>query len=231
MPAKCTPSASQKMPPKLRLKLANDCENLLSRAKLNPFTKKYRFHLLKSAQLNKTMIDKMFNLFVSLMRDMYEKSSWGWHEEEKLAEWKNSKTRLIVVTRNDLSDSSKNLVYEQLPEDEDEIIGFMCFRFETGGDKKECVLYVYELHIDTEHQRQGLGEELMQMAKVLAVEFKMDKVMLTVFKSNKPALQFYNKLKFITDKSSPAPHEADYIILSSKLLINTKYFGKFQQGM
>lgn len=216
MSHKSTPSSGQKMPMKLRLKLANECENLLTKVKLSS-NRKYRFHLIHSKHLNQLILDKLMLLFESLMKDKYEQSSWGWNEVEKLAEWKHPKTRLIIVTKNDICDASETVTFGKLPDDDDEIIGFMCFRYEIGADKSECALYVYELHIDTEYQRQGLGEELMQMARVLGLEFKMDKIMLTVFRSNKPALQFYNKLKFMPDKSSPSMKEADYVIMSSKL--------------
>lgn len=201
---------------KLRLKLANECENLLTKVKLSS-NRKYRFHLLHSKHINQPILDKLMLLFESLMRDKYEKSSWGWDGEKKFAEWRNPKSRFIIVTKNDICDASETVTFGQLPEDDDEIIGFMCFRYETGAEKNECALYLYELHIDIEYQRQGLGEELMQMAKILAVEFKMDKIMLTVFRSNKPAIKFYNKLKFVTDKSSPNISEADYMIMSIKL--------------
>lgn len=204
------------MPPKLRLKLANECPNLLNRVKLNPINTKHRFLLLHSKQVNDSIFDKMMILFESLMKEMYEKSSWGWDQKEKLAEWKHLRTRIIIVTKNRLA-GDLSVTFGQLPDDDDEIIGFMCFRFEVGASKDESALYVYELHVESEHQRQGLGLELMRMAKALAIEFKMDKIMLTVFRSNLQALQFYNKLKYGPDKSSPAKDEADYTILSLKL--------------
>lgn len=216
MPSKTAQTSGQKMPTKLRLLLANNCSNLIDKLKLKPINKSHVFHLIHSKDLNEATLNKMMILFESLMREMYEKSSWGWNESEKLSEWKHSKTRVIIVTKNVADGISSTGLDGTLPADDEEMIGFMCFRFETGADKSECALYVYELHVDTEHQRQGLGEDLMRVAKVLATEFKMDKTMLTVFRSNKPALQFYNKLNFHTDKSSPASNEADYIILSMK---------------
>lgn len=217
MPSKSTHFGGQKMPVKLRLKLANDCPNLISRVKLSSENKRHKFYFIHSEDATEATFGSMMILFEVLMRENYEKSSWGWNETEKLSEWKHSRTRIIIVTNSDIIDSSTQVVSRVLPPEDEEIIGFMCLRFETGADKNECALYVYELHVDTEHQRQGLGGELMRMAKALAAEFKMDKIMLTVFRSNQPALQFYNKLKFITDKSSPEKNESDYIILSSKI--------------
>lgn len=211
-------SSRQNMPAKLRLKLCNETENLMSKTEFTPENKSYGYHLLHSKEIDGATFGKLFVLFESLMRYMYEKSDWGWNEKEKMDEWKHPKTKILIVTK--CSDSSK--IYEgiktrQLPDPDEMIVGFMCFRFEVGAGKNEVALYVYELHVDPGHQRQGLGENLMKFAKVMAVDYKMDKVMLTVFRSNAQALQFYKKLNFKPDKSSPTKDEADYTILSIKL--------------
>lgn len=212
------PSSGQKMPPKLRLKLANECQNLLTKAKLDPANKTFRYYLVHSKDVKSETFQRLFALFESLMRTMYENSQWGWCEKEKLAEWKHQKTRILIVTKNDVDHKVfEGVKVGELPGDDEQIIAFMCIRFEVGSDKNESALYVYELHVDLSNQRQGLGEDLMSMARCLASAFKMDKIMLTVFRSNGPALQFYNKLKFKPDKTCPTSQEADYIILSSKV--------------
>lgn len=218
MPPKSNISTkSQKMPAKLRLKLANECLDILGRTKLKCSDKKYKFYLLHSKDIDVTTFDRLMILMKLLMEDMYKSSTWGWNETEKLAEWKHSRTKIMIVTKNDQCDPLKLMTEHQLPSEDEDIIGFMCLRFEVGSDKSECALYVYELHVDPDYQRQGLGQELMKMAKVIGTEFKMDKIMLTSFRFNLEALKFYQKLNYITDKSSPAINEADYIILSSKL--------------
>lgn len=209
------PSKINQMPAKLRLKLANESLDLLSKSKIEPKMNDYKFHLLYSKDVNDITFTKLMTLFETLMRVMYENSNWGWDEEDKLSEWKHQKTRIIIVTeRNSKTDTS--LWSNEVPQDDQEIVAFMCIRFEIGANKNECSLYVYELHVDSRYQRRGLGEELMRIAKCLALDFKMDKVMLTVFRSNQQALKFYSKLKYSTDKSSPKPNEADYVILSLK---------------
>lgn len=227
MPVKSNQSASaNKMPAKLKLKLANECEDLSKRITLKSTQIKYNFYILSSKQVNDKNYTRMMVLFESLMREAYEKSSWGWDEESKMAEWKHSRTRIILVFKRAAGDPSKNVIFHELPPEENaggdeigdnELIAFMCFRFEVGADKSESALYVYELHVQRDFQRQGLGDELMRMARQFAFEFKMEKIMLTSFRSNQQGLQFYNKLNFITDKSSPAKNESDYIILSSKV--------------
>lgn len=221
MPSKAsTRSRYEKMPPKLRLKLANECEDMSKRIKLNSSQKNYHFYILTSKQMDERYYGKMMELFEDLMREMYEKSSWGWKEEEKMAEWKHPRTRILLVFQRPLSDPMNNVKFNELPpegaDDYNDLVAFMCFRYEVGADKSECALYVYELHVHRDFQRQGIGDEMMRMAKVFGSEFKMDKIMLTSFRCNEVALKFYNKLNFATDKSSPARNEADYVILSSK---------------
>lgn len=218
VPTKKTSSSGQKMPTKLRLKVANtNFQEMSTKMKLKSPKKEFKFHILNSSQVNDIWLTKMMELFEPLMRDLYEKSSWGWNREEKMDEFKHSKTKMVLVTKKDVCDISDNICMNKLPEDEDDLVGFMNFRFESGADKSESSLYVYELHVHQDFQRQGLGEELMRIARVFGTEFKMDKIMLTVFRSNAQALQFYNKLKYNEDASSPAKNEADYVILSSKL--------------
>ena len=208
---------TQKMPAKLRLKLANECENLLTKAKVKCQKKEFNLYLVHSKNVDDKNFESMMSIFEPLMYEYYKDSSWGWNPREKLSEWKHSRTRIVLVTKREACDFEDYIIANKLPPEEDELVGFMCFRFEIGADKSECALYVYELHIHPDFQRQGLGEELMRLAKCFAIEFKMDKVMLTAFRSNTPALKFYEKLSFKPDKSSPGKEEADYMILSSRL--------------
>lgn len=217
MPSKTNSATVQKMPAKLRLKLANECEDMLSRARIKTMKKEYRYYFVHSRHVDEKNFVKMMALFEPLMKDMYQKSSWGWDINEKMSEWKHPRTKVVFVTKKDAGDLLDDIISNKLPPDEDQLVGFMCLRFEIGADKNESALYVYELHIHSDFQRQGLGEELIRMARHLAVEFKMDKIMLTVFMNNDIALKFYNKLKFSPDKSTPAKNEADYLILSSKV--------------
>lgn len=217
MPVRTNMSSGSTMPPKLKQKIANECPNILVRAKLKPLNKSYNYSLVHSEHMTDEYYEKLMNLFKTLMKEMYERSSWGWDEAKKYSEMKDPKTRILIITKNTSSKPSETVTFSKIPKDNEDLVGFMCFRFEKGSDKSESALYVYELHVDGLYQRQGLGEELMEMAKTIALEFKMDKIMLTVFSSNLQALQFYKKLKYHHDKSNPAKNEADYQILSLKL--------------
>jgi len=97
-------------------------------------------------------------------------------------------------------------------------LAFAHFRFEVNDDDRptEEVLYLYEIQIDSIAQRNGLGRRMMQMMEIVAMQMKMRKVMLTVFKKNEEALNFYDQLKYQIDKISPCQcgEIADYKIMS-----------------
>lgn len=207
-----------KPPAKLRLKIANGFEDILERAKITTISKDFKFHFVRSDQSNESWQQILMALIEINMRTMYEKSNWGWKYEEKLSEIIKSSTRLIIVTEANNSLGMNN-ISNALPNEEEanRFVGFMSYRFEIGADKNECALYVYEIHVTQEYQGKGLGKELMRIAKTLAISFKMDKIMLTVFNFNKQALEFYKKLQFSKDKSSPSQLEVDYVILSHKI--------------
>jgi ribosomal protein S18 acetylase RimI-like enzyme len=138
------------------------------------------------------------------MKNYYESSSWGWSKSKKLKELSDKTSRILILKCNKTN----------------EIIGFVSFRFETGGHHKESALYCYELQIIETHRRYGIGRYLMSCLYEIGLNFNMNKVMLTVFKNNKIAIDFYlNALKYSIDKSSPSrfQQESDYEILSIKL--------------
>ena len=69
--------------------------------------------------------------------------------------------------------------------------------------------------------KHGLGRYMMQMAELVARKHGLDKLMLTVFKENVAAMQFYKqKLRYTVDETDPSvSHEAaNYEILSKKLV-------------
>ncbi|ORZ14807.1 hypothetical protein BCR42DRAFT_58534 [Absidia repens] len=84
------------------------------------------------------------------------------------------------------------------------------------------VAYCYELQLVEAARNQGLGEYLMGLLFQIGHHWKMEKVMLTVFKDNKGAMRFYTKkIGFKLDEISPgaclSPRKArkfDYEILS-----------------
>ncbi|KAJ5225346.1 hypothetical protein N7468_006571 [Penicillium chermesinum] len=110
-------------------------------------------------------------------------------------------------------------------EDEDEggVLGFLSFMV-TYEDGKE-VVYCYEIHLATEARGKGIGGLLMSTMEGIGRLIGLEKAMLTVFRSNTAARQFYEKGGYEVDEYSPKPRrlrngtvkEADYFILSKQL--------------
>lgn len=134
------------------------------------------------------------------MRALYEASDWGWNQEEKRAELEHSDAMYLLATGNGVAQ------------------GFVHFRLDTDFGKP--VVYCYEIQLEKAVQRKGLGQFFTRILLSLAFETKMTKVVLTVLKSNKGAVNFYrNKFNFKIDETSPSVatnEDVCYEILSKR---------------
>ncbi|TFK77035.1 acyl-CoA N-acyltransferase [Pluteus cervinus] len=107
-------------------------------------------------------------------------------------------------------------------DEESKLIAYTMFRFEY--EDEEMLIYCYELQVVPSGQGGGLGKRLMRYLAVIGTEWHMQKLMLTVFNNNAPAMELYRKLGFVADSTSPYPGEimedggiVDYSILSVSL--------------
>lgn len=126
----------------------------------------------------------VFELTTRHMKPFYE-ASWGWSDNNKRTELFEEHSRYLIALQNETNRP----------------IGFIHIRFEMQG--KETTCYVYELHIEDEFQRHGLGRFLMQAAEFVALKRKMESVMLTVFVDNVASRQFYKKMNYQLHPSTP----------------------------
>lgn len=187
------------------IKKANNCVNILNEITIEVLTvngKEVNIQCSNSSELSPDLIKVFLQLTEDNMKELYERSSWGWNRGTKLKEFQHKNARFVTLFLDET------------------MIGFVHLRFEHGSDESEACVYCYELQIVDEFQRKGLGTYLMNILMLLAVRFKMYKVMLTVFKYNSNAIDFYmNKAKFRIDKSSPSKfdEETEYEILSLKI--------------
>ncbi len=157
-------------------------------------------------QISETRWKDCLVLFEKNMGEMYKNSSWGLDMQSKEAELTNKKARYLFAIDND-----------------EKLAGFVHFRFEYDDD--ECpscaVLYIFEIQIESEYRRCGLGKQLMRICENIARGQSMTKVVLTVFKTNNQAMNFYTKkLAYEIDELSPSKfgdNSVDYEILSLKL--------------
>jgi len=133
------------------------------------------------------------------MKEFYEKSNWGWNESQKRKELTKKTSQYLIARDPDAK-----------------ILAFVHYRFDMDFDLP--VLYCYEIQLIEAVQRRGLGGHLMHILYKLAERFKMKKVILTVFKHNPQALNFYQqKLKFRLDATAPKENQIDYTILSKNV--------------
>ncbi|EQC42844.1 hypothetical protein SDRG_00563 [Saprolegnia diclina VS20] len=153
---------------------------------------------LPAAQLTAGEKTKIEALFCANMQSFYEQSSWGFDMAAKRAELFDPAARYLIAG---------------------DVDAFVHFRF-VEDDGAEIV-YVYELQIGPVLQRRGLGKRLMQLLELIARRYQMKWIVLTVFKANASALQFYTKtMQYEVDATSPSQHDdphASYEILSKHL--------------
>ncbi|GAA6001744.1 hypothetical protein JCM10207_002293 [Rhodosporidiobolus poonsookiae] len=156
----------------------------------------------------------VWDLFERNMRSLYEESEDGYEAAEKRKELFHADSRFLVLYPSNTVGSS--------PKTPPKPLGYCIFRFDTedtaSEDDELCdVAYCYELQVDSAAQRSGVGQVLMDALERLGKAYRMDKVMLTVFKANASAVAFYSKIGFTTDEVDPSLYgqpEVDYSILS-----------------
>ncbi|CAH8621037.1 unnamed protein product [Dicrocoelium dendriticum] len=158
----------------------------------------------KPHDLSQDVLHDVFMILKENMQPLYDVSSWGWNDEKKWTEAFSSKAWLI------LSYASTSLA---LPTT---LCGFVSFRFER--ECKDAVLYCYEIQLRNEFRGLSIGRHLISALTLIANCFKMRRIMLTVFKFNTKALDFFFKCGFEIDKSDPSHFDGnpvvDYHILS-----------------
>ncbi|XP_078000802.1 N-alpha-acetyltransferase 40-like [Glandiceps talaboti] len=163
---------------------------------------------VRTPDLDKDTLEWAFNLTKTNMQELYEASSWGWKDRDK---------------REELTyDGAWYLVAREL---DGMAVGFVHMRFDMDYDDE--VLYCYEIQLNKEVRRKGLGKFLMDILGLLALKTHMKKVMCTVFKNNEAANKFFkNVLKYEideTDQSSLYPlDDYDYEILSKTIALPKK---------
>ena len=156
----------------------------------------------KTFALSKEIKEPIYSLLEVNMRSFYE-STWGWDRDSKTKELFSPSSYFITLTTTD-----------------SELVAFAMFKFSWDDeDEPEFpVLFCYELQVAPKYQGCGVGKMLVEIQLKIAKIRNMWKTMLTCFKINCKAMQFYLKSGFGIDANSPSVHSAvvDYEILSDK---------------
>ncbi|RAK86748.1 GNAT family acetyltransferase Nat4 [Aspergillus costaricaensis CBS 115574] len=174
---------------------------------------RYKFSIHSAASIPTTDLNACFDLIEETSSEAYRNSSTGWSPSKKKKEMKLPDMKYLVVRREELTPS----------DGEGDVVGFMSFMI-TYEDGKE-VVYLYEIHLSSEVQKQGLGKRLLLVLMEIGRRVGVEKAMLTVFTSNGVAQRLYEAIGFDTDEYSPRPRrlrngmvkEPDYRIMSVRL--------------
>lgn len=161
-----------------------------------------------ASTLSKQALEACLDLIEQTSADDYRNSEAGWSRAKKKKEMKLPDMKYIT-----LNDESPNHI----------VAGFVSFMitYEDGFE----VVYVYEIHLAPEWQAHGLGKSLIRAVESIGKNVGVEKIMLTVFKANRRAVEWYGKLGYVEDEFSPEPRklrngtikEPTYIILSKPL--------------
>lgn len=179
---------------------ANPLENL---QKYHEYTMKdgsvVNLSCIRAKNADSECLSWIFDITERNVKDMYERSSWGWDAAEKQAELTEDAAWYFIASYNE------------------KFAGFSHFRFDV--DHGNVVLYCYELQLEPWARRQGLGRFMMLALESMAIRNQMLKVVLTVFKHNPSAVRFFFALGYKLDNTSPpASTHSDYVILSKQNL-------------
>lgn len=148
-------------------------------------------------KLNEETKKWIFSLFERNMRRIYEASKEGYNEEEKRVELFDMRSYYLIATE----------VNGNRP------IGYCHFRFDMDNDSE--VIYCYELQIESDIRKAGLGQYMMRFLETLCKHLKIEKVVLTCSKLNTIGQNFFrNKMNYINDDTDPYAEDVDYQILS-----------------
>jgi ribosomal protein S18 acetylase RimI-like enzyme len=164
---------------------------------------------VSSADVSDDLLKNLLDLFERNMGDFYRKSTWGLDMAEKTEELQHRKARFLKAFASDENNDK-------------ELASFAHFRFDYDDQEEPTctVLYVYEIQVETAYRRKGLGRRLMAIMESIARHTEMEKVVLTVFKVNESAMNFYiDSLGYSIDSLSPSKFGelADYEILSKSI--------------
>ena len=124
------------------------------------------------------------------MEELYDNSGYGWDDDDK---------------RRELSeDGARFLLIREWPEEEGQelgnLIGFAHFRVTVTGDfmdemTGESCLCLWDIHIEEEFQRKGLGKHIVMMLEVMARSFHIDYVVMPVMLDDDESETWMQKLK------------------------------------
>ncbi|PTU20773.1 hypothetical protein P175DRAFT_0516413 [Aspergillus ochraceoroseus IBT 24754] len=185
--------------------------------------KEYTLEIHTAGTIPAVDLEECYKLIELTSSSAYKSSSIGWSPSEKKKEMKLPDMKYMILRQASAPASRDAVQGDSSSSPVGGFLGFLEFMI-TYEDGKE-VAYCYEIHLLPKAQRQRLGEELMMRFERVGQRIGLEKAMLTVFKSNTQAANFYGRVGYEEDENSPRPRrlrngmvkEADYRIMSKSL--------------
>ncbi|KAL7423021.1 hypothetical protein Q5752_002320 [Cryptotrichosporon argae] len=172
--------------------------------------------LVASSSLTRDSRDALYALFDSNMAALSAGTSMAYTPRAKRAEMFDPAARYVIARETGTGAGAGTSTAMGMPmpgalevdadEGEDEVLGFVGWRFdteETAGPRDAEVVYLYELHLAPRARGTGLADVLMDELEAVGRRWGMEKVMLTVLKRNARAVRFYERRGWAPDEIDP----------------------------
>lgn len=137
-----------------------------------------------STKLTSEEFDWAFDLVKLNMEERYDASGYGWDDEDKKNELHESGTRFLLVREKGW----------------DNLIAFAHFRFTVQGEVMDVMagkpaVFVWDIHVEEEYQRKGLGKHLLTLLELIARRENIDMISIPIQLSDAVASAWISKLK------------------------------------
>ena len=127
-----------------------------------------------TSKMKKEEIKWAFEQCKENMEEKYDRSGYGWDDDDKRREFTEEGTRFFIIR-------------ERSPEAgvAGRIVGFAHFRFSVQGDIIDQMvgtptLFLWDIHLDESVRRKGLGKHIMMLLELIARREKMHSVSIPV---------------------------------------------------
>ncbi|KAF9730421.1 hypothetical protein PMIN06_008795 [Paraphaeosphaeria minitans] len=203
--------------------LAAVWEHSQKHGQLKELAGEYKLELRHSAKLSEEDRGACLDIVRHTSMAAYKASRMGWHLLSKRTEMANKDMAYILVRAVDGTHDAFG------PDFDSNIVGFISFMidYDDPPNDHRQVVYIYEIHLAERLRGKGLGKWLMFTVEAMAQSVTIKKTMLTVFVSNKDAIQAYKRLGYKKDEASPLDRETrGRIILSDYWIMSKSWHGQ-----
>ncbi|XP_059612027.1 N-alpha-acetyltransferase 40 [Phlebotomus argentipes] len=184
-------------------KACNASDALESLSEMFSYTRddfRVRLRAWRKAEIPQKTLKWAIKLAERNVGPFYSSCSLGWQPKIKQADLNKHWARYLIAYTEDGGDP----------------VAYCMFRFDM--DHGRSVLYCYEAQLEESARRKGLGSHMMRILECAAAQWHMEKVVLTVLKNNPSGMNFFRKIGYSTDETSPGREEsAPYEILSKDI--------------